>query len=187
MGSTDDTRYTKIVQYGGNGDKEINLPSSTKHFRARYVQIILSNPQDTIYHPDTYGNYQSLRKVLGVKEFQIFEHTGGGGVFGIQTVDGSVYNTITYAQRQPGTWMSGSEGDVRTDDVAGVQEIPGRKVQIVVTYRSVHDGDPSSPLTEVSLYRDGEAYGKHYVKGDWMEFPNNTRLVFGVRSTAYAD
>ena len=175
----------------------VNLPSKINHFRARWVRLHLKESADKIYDPDKYGDYRSMKTVLGIKEFKLFEHTGGGGVIGIESLDGKVFNTIVYAQRQPRQWSAGSEEDKRTKDLEEVTvlEEVGTPVHIVATYKAYwYRGDPQAQppkepgwLQEVALYRNGEPYGKSYRKGYPMRWKRGqARIVFGVRSSFHA-
>lgn len=65
---------------------------------------------------------EQWNSLLSLKDFKAYEHTGGGGVLGFQSVDGmqcpdfgggrlqrARYSTVTYALRQPGQWILASE------------------------------------------------------------------------------
>lgn len=72
--------------------------------------------------------------------------------------------------------MAGSEGDLRTDEVWGVNEDVGNLVHVIVAYGK----------NKVTMYRNGQPYGTSYFAPNTTWAQNGTsRLVFGVRSTAY--
>ena len=81
----------------------------------------------------------------------------GGGVFSVQTMDGRTFDAIVFAERNPGRWMAGSNGFVRTQSFAGPieQEANQRIVHIAVTWAG--DG-------QITAYRDGLPYGKSYAR-----------------------
>ncbi|HEV3002878.1 MAG TPA: DUF1549 domain-containing protein, partial [Pirellulales bacterium] len=41
---------------------------------------------------------------------------GGGGVIGLQTLDGQAFDSIVYGEREPRRWLAGSNGFVRSKD-----------------------------------------------------------------------
>src|SRR5262249_26266823 len=46
----------------------------------------------------------------------------GGGVLGVQSLDGSVFDAIVFAEREAGRWLAGSDFFRRTQDFAAPQE-----------------------------------------------------------------
>lgn len=99
----------------------------------------------------------------------------GGGVMSIQSLDGSVFDSIVFAEQAPRQWLSGSEFFSRTQSFGGSaeNEADRRLVQIAIVYHE--DG-------QVIAYRDGEPYGKSYQSKGPREFKANETIVsFGVR------
>ncbi len=80
---------------------------------------------------------------------------GGGAAISIQSLDGRVFDAIVFAERQPGRWMAGSDGFIRTRDLEAPAETaaPGQFVHLIATYHA--DG-------RIALYRNGEPYGAPY-------------------------
>lgn len=76
----------------------------------------------------------------------------GGGVLAVQTLDGSVFDAITFAGRDPQKWMAGSEAFMRTANVMGVApENQGvSAIHMAISYAS--DGT-------IRVYRNGRPYG----------------------------
>jgi hypothetical protein len=166
--------WISIMDLSGNKEYSLEVPPSAYHFRAKRFRLSLE-AGEMIPDPDDWNNDQSRRPQLGVYEVQLLEHTGGGGVFGVESLDGQVYDTVVYAQREPRQWASGSEGDHRTMDVVGENEQVGSLVQVVVAYG--HEN--------ITVYRNGKLYGEPYPapSTEWQN--GSTRIVMGVRSTAY--
>lgn len=100
---------------------------------------------------------------------------GGGGVITIETADGARFDSIVFAERQPGQWIAGSDGFARTEDLDGdlETEAAGRSVSLTVTYNT--DGT-------IRVYRDGRPYGRATNKGKLQPFKAvNSRILFGLR------
>lgn len=104
-----------------------------------------------------------------------------GGVLTVQSVGGGVFDSIVFAEKQPRRWMAGSNNGVRSANVEGPAEdaAPGRLTHVAATYGI--DG-------RITLYRDGEPYGRSYVpEGNpnrLQGFPaGRTEILFGCRHT----
>lgn len=79
----------------------------------------------------------------------------GGGVLTVQTDNGATFDSIVLGERQPGKWMAGSNGFVRTRDVDGPAEnAPDAVIHVAITYQD--DGT-------ITAYRNGKPYGAAYV------------------------
>jgi Protein of unknown function (DUF1553)/Protein of unknown function (DUF1549)/Concanavalin A-like lectin/glucanases superfamily/Planctomycete cytochrome C len=99
----------------------------------------------------------------------------GGGVIGLQSPDGRVFDAIVFGELEPGRWMVGSEGFVRTKGVAGPAETEAAKrpVHVAITYA----GDGT-----IRLYRDGQPYGNSYVSSGPMTLTSGQwQVIFGLR------
>tara|TARA_Y100000588_G_scaffold56098_1_gene53727 strand:- start:14846 stop:18898 length:4053 start_codon:yes stop_codon:yes gene_type:complete len=98
----------------------------------------------------------------------------GGGVITIQTPNGTIFDSIVYAEQEGKRWMSGSNGFRRTKSFGGTEEKEADKefIHLAITYQS--DGT-------ITGYRNGRPYGKSYKSGR-ATFPNGKSVLsFGVR------
>lgn len=98
----------------------------------------------------------------------------GGGVIGVETVDGNVFDAIVYAEREAGCWMAGSNNYSRTQSFQAPAdpEVAGQPVHVAIVYRK--DGT-------ISGYRQGQAYGAPYQTGFTRFGPGQSHVVFGLR------
>jgi hypothetical protein len=105
----------------------------------------------------------------------------GGGVIGIETPDGSTFDTLVLGEQQPRRWLAGSNGFARTQSVDGPDETAGPTdlVHLAIVYHPDH---------RIALYRNGIPYGKPYTpsgpQGTLRTFPaHSARVLFGLRHT----
>jgi len=99
----------------------------------------------------------------------------GGGVISLQTLDGVVFDAIVFGERDPGQWMAGSDGFVRTNSFRGTQEKDAlaEPVHFAITYTA--DGT-------ITGYRNGKLYGKGYSSKGLMPYPTGKAVfLFGCR------
>ena len=98
----------------------------------------------------------------------------GGGVVTIQSPNGSIFDSIVYAEREGRRWLAGSNGFKRTKSFGGSEEKETDKdfVHVAITYLS--DGT-------ITGYRNGLPYGKSYRTGKSSYPKGNSILSFGVR------
>lgn len=100
----------------------------------------------------------------------------GGGVIGVQTLDGQVFDSIVFGERVPGQWMAGSNGFTRTQDLQGATpetQAHEKSVHVAIVY--ANDGT-------ITVYRAGVPYGKSYVSQGPMLFKaKEAHVVFGLR------
>ncbi len=167
-----------VAQYKSN---IFELPS-TDHFQTRFLRFYVKEPTEYSPHVDS-GEDHMKAKLLQIYSIEVFDHRGGGGMFGLENVLTGQYSTIAYAQYQPLQWNIASDGDTRSDPNLLIQDEHkenevGEVVQIVVTF---------DRLGNVALYRNGERYGSTYTSLPpikWASSFSDTRLVFGLRSSA---
>ena len=98
-----------------------------------------------------------------------------GGVITIQTPNGVFFDSIVYAEKLHGTWMSGSNGFSRTENfplAPREQKADQQFVNIVITY---------SKKGKISGYRNGKPYGKSYQRSTFHFKPNESVVSFGLR------
>ena len=99
----------------------------------------------------------------------------GGGVISLQSTDGARFDAIVFGEREPGRWMAGSEGFVRTGSFnAPVEtEAAERVVHVAIVYH---------PDGRITGYRDGIAYGETYQSSGPAKFDaGESQVVFGIR------
>lgn len=99
----------------------------------------------------------------------------GGAAMSIEAIDGSVFDAIVFAERDPRQWLAGSNNFARTDSFDGPQETTAndRPVHLVLVYHA--DGS-------IQAYRDGAAYGRAIAKSALHTFAaGETELLFGLR------
>ena len=102
----------------------------------------------------------------------------GGGALTVQTPDSDVFDSIVFGEREPGHWIAGSDFFRRTDDAAGTRETarPDELIHMAIVYRS----DDS-----ITLYRNGQPYGRSYTRGTLTPFAAHSgRVVLGRRHLA---
>lgn len=133
-----------------------------------------------VVHTNAYVVSKPIDRTLRAKTLEVWVQLAdlaqqGGGVMSIQSLDGSVFDSIVFAEQAPRQWLSGSEFFSRTQSFGGgaENEADRRLVQIAIAYHE--DG-------QVIAYRDGEPYGKSYQSKGPREFKaNETIISFGVR------
>jgi hypothetical protein len=99
----------------------------------------------------------------------------GGAVMSLQSQEGGRFDAIVFGENEPGKWMAGSEGFVRTKSFAGTAEndSKSRPVHIAIVY----DADGT-----IRAYRDGKPYGNAYRSSGAVSFrKGQAHVVFGLR------
>lgn len=99
----------------------------------------------------------------------------GGGVISIQTLDGTYFDSIVFAEKEPGQWLAGSNFFARTQSFSGPQEEQAKDRPVHVAI--VHSSDGT-----ITGYRDGLPYGKSYKSSGPLGFKaKESQIVFGMR------
>ena len=104
----------------------------------------------------------------------------GGAPLSVQTPSGAVFDAIVFGEREPGQWMAGSNGFVRSQSFRAPQEtvsaadlVSGPTVQITLVYRADQT---------ITMYRNGVRYGEPYNAGGLATYePGKAQVVFGLR------
>ncbi len=116
---------------------------------------------------DAYMRTAPLPKDVTVKTLEAWVsladlEQGGGGVVTIESAKGDIFDSITYAERDPKQWMVGSDFGKRTIAVDGPDESanPDKLIHVAI----VHDEN-----NRLTIYRDGKPYGQSYVAKKEME------------------
>ncbi|HZL91732.1 MAG TPA: DUF1553 domain-containing protein [Pirellulaceae bacterium] len=98
-----------------------------------------------------------------------------GGVIGIQSPDGEVFDAIVFGEKDPGQWLAGSNFFRRTQSFEGPPETEAdsRTVHIAIVYAA--DGT-------ITAYRDGAVYGRSYKSDGPVTFKKGeAQVIFGIR------
>ena len=93
----------------------------------------------------------------------------------VQDTEGTVFDSIVYAEKKPKHWLAGSDRFSRTKDFNAVDDsiTSGEAVHLVVTYSI--DGS-------IRCFRNGEPYGKKYVSKGPVRFEKEkSQILFGLR------
>jgi hypothetical protein len=98
----------------------------------------------------------------------------GGGVIGVQTLGGDVFDAIVFGERNPAQWIAGSDNFSRTQDFSGPAET---ETQQLVHVAIVYSDDGS-----VTGYRNGQPYGKPYRTSPPVTFEaEQAQVLIGLR------
>jgi hypothetical protein len=99
-----------------------------------------------------------------------------GGAITVQTPEGLYFDSIVYAEREARRWMPGSNGFSRTQNVGGTDETDEatkNSLHVAITYAA--DGT-------VTVYRNGEPYGRPYKTSKPPKFAKGkAQVIFGMR------
>ncbi|CAD7974698.1 unnamed protein product [Amoebophrya sp. A25] len=174
-------RYKYATETSTQNSNVFEMPA-TLHFQTRYVSLRIRNPKIFTGDPDFPNDSGRLMQLLQIYDIQVYEHRGGGGLFGLENTKTGDYSTIAFAQYQPLQWNVASNSESRSDAnfVTSEKEGVGQMVHIVTTFD--REGN-------IALFRNGEAYGNLYTRAPavtWAQGFDDTRLVFGVRTTSFA-
>ena len=99
----------------------------------------------------------------------------GGGVIGLESLKGGLFDSIVFGELTPRNWMAGSDFFRRSNDPGGPAETAKTSdlIHIAVVYRADNT---------ILLYRNGQPYGKPYQKGTLQPFSKGgARFLFGYR------
>ncbi len=123
---------------------------------------------------------ESLKKPIREKTLEVWlrlDHRNqtGGGAITLQTLDGTTFDSIVFAEREPNRWMAGSNGFVRTQSFQAPEETEADKQ--VVHLAIVYEADGT-----ITGYRNGQLYGQPYKSSGPITFePDKSQIVFGLR------
>jgi len=98
-----------------------------------------------------------------------------GGVITIQNLNGGIFDSIVFAEKEPRKWMSGSNGFSRT------KPFPSAPPENLAHNQLVHIAITYSPDGKITGYRNRKIYGKPYTTNLYKYKKNKTVLTFGVR------
>jgi cytochrome c553 len=102
----------------------------------------------------------------------------GGGVIGIESNDGTVFDSIVFAEKEPRRWIAGSDFFRRGRNVGGAEETKANvPIHVAVVWHA--DG-------RIALYREGQPYGQPYTpeREPLVTFAaGQARVILGLRHT----
>lgn len=99
----------------------------------------------------------------------------GGGVIGLDVMEGRFFDSIVFGEMKPRHWLAGSDFFNRTEDPGGTAETAGPETIVHVAIAWAADGS-------IRLYRNGAPYGQPYAKGAQRTFKaGGSRFLFGQR------
>jgi hypothetical protein len=99
----------------------------------------------------------------------------GGGVMTVQDLQGNVFDSVVFAEKEAGCWMAGSDFGRRTKEFHGA-------VERDATQRPVHVAISWDSTGKVNGYRDGQMYGRGYKADDVAVFePGTSEVLLGCR------
>jgi hypothetical protein len=94
----------------------------------------------------------------------------GGGVLTLQDINGVVFDSIVFAEKDAQCWLAGSDNFHRTQSFNGPKEedAMNRPVHVALVYQA--DGT-------ITAYRDGSPYGESYQSEGPAEFEANESVI----------
>ena len=105
----------------------------------------------------------------------------GGGAITIESSDGGVFDSIVFSESKPRKWMAGSNRLIRSRDLNAPKETAeaGELVHLAIVY----DTD-----NRITVYRNGEPYGKPYTPGAPLQIytAGHSHILMGRRHTGGA-
>ena len=99
----------------------------------------------------------------------------GGGVITVETPNGTLFDSIVFAEQESAKWMACSNFYQRTQSFKGMPENEAhlKPVHLAITYSE--DG-------KITAYRNGKIYGSAYQSKGLALFPANSSIIaFGIR------
>ncbi len=129
---------------------------------------------------DSYVATAPLKSELSSKTLEVWVSLAGldqrgGGAITVQSSTGAVFDSIVFGEKDPGQWMAGSNGFVRTQSFQAPLEKDADKsiVKVVITYGSDRT---------ITGYRNGHRYGAPYTAQSVATFEaGKSQVVFGLR------
>ena len=128
-----------------------------------------------------YAATAPLEKDLGEKTLEAWVRLDsleqrGGGVIGVQTLDGSVFDSLVFGEKEPRRWLAGSDFFRRSksfEQAADEQEAAHQFVHVALVYRSDK---------RIIAYRAGQPYGEPYQSESLATFAaGKSQVIFGMR------
>ena len=169
-----DLRPVAAWEFDGDLKSSVGSFPLKKHGKVEFKNGMIE------FAPNSYLQSQNLPFDLRAKSLEVWFllknlDQRGGGVMGIQGPS-DFFDTIVLGERMAKHWISGSNGFSRTNDFAGSkpEDSDNQIIHLIMTYQ---------PNGMITLYRNGEAYGKPYKKV-LATFPKGkSSVIFGLRHT----
>ena len=105
----------------------------------------------------------------------------GGGVIGVQTLKGDIFDSLVYGEREPRRWLPGSNSYERTKSFQGPEEAATitTPLHVAIVYRA--DGT-------VIGYRNGSRYGSEFQSNGPVTFSaSKSQITIGLRHSPPGD
>lgn len=160
-------------------DFEKDLRDSIGRRHGRIVGSAKIDAGSVVLAGDGYIATEMIEKSIVAKSFEAMVSLEtldqrGGGVMGIQTVNGATFDTIVYGEKEPRRWLSGSDHHLRTKSFrnAPPESIVADPVHLIMTYGT--DG-------RVTCYRNGEVYGEPFKTEPKTFRAGDSQIIFGMR------
>jgi hypothetical protein len=100
----------------------------------------------------------------------------GGGVIGVQTLGGEVFDSIVFGEKESRRWLAGSDFFRRTkafEQATDEQEAGDKYVHLALVY---------SADKRIAAYRNGQPYGEPYAADSLVTFAaSKSQVIFGLR------
>jgi Protein of unknown function (DUF1553)/Protein of unknown function (DUF1549)/Planctomycete cytochrome C/Concanavalin A-like lectin/glucanases superfamily len=99
----------------------------------------------------------------------------GGGVLTVQDMQGDVFDSLVFGEKQAGHWVAGSDFFKRSELLDGPAETEAmtRPIHLAVVYQ---------PDGKISVYREGKPYGRTFRKAPAAVFEaNKSQVLLGSR------
>ncbi|HVA47062.1 MAG TPA: DUF1553 domain-containing protein [Pirellulales bacterium] len=162
-------------EFDEDGHDELGMMHAQLHGAARIEGGRLVLPGG-----DAFAATRPIDQTLAAKTLEAWVQLAGldqrgGGVIGVQSLDGVKFDSIVYGEREARRWLAGSNNFVRTQDVGGEAETEAseRLVHVAVVYAADNT---------ITVYRNGRAYGRPYQATTLEKFkPGEAQVVFGLR------
>jgi hypothetical protein len=130
---------------------------------------------------DAYVSTPPLAKDLTEKTLEAWVRLShleqrGGGVIGVQTLDGEVFDSLVIGEKEPRRWLAGSDFFRRTkafERATDESEAGQQLVHIALVYSSDK---------RIAAYRNGQPYGEPYQADSLATFAaGKSQVIFGLR------
>jgi mono/diheme cytochrome c family protein len=142
----------------------------------------IENGRLKLAKPGEYFRTRPLTRDIREKTLEVWVTLAGlsqgAAVIAIENEDGSAFDSLRFGERQDKKWGTGSNNFDRTRNLDAPEETsgPGVLIHMAVVYRTDNS---------ITLYRNGEPYGKPYTPGSPLQTfkSGSARVLLGTRHT----